>query len=144
MRNKQEQQLHAEGYTFTGIYSSRDHEGVKAQAAALRKQDIPAKVLTKRYESRGGNGTGWSVYIKKEATPPAKASQATIDFYWPEIKQARHAAEARAALQEVADQLAGGVLESIGKHERIGERASIAARLLAMHDAGQLELKKAV
>lgn len=137
---KTERQLHAEGYTFTGIYSSRsrDKEEIKARAADLRKQGIPAKVVAKRYENRGGSGIGWSVYIKKTTTPPAKARPETIDFYWPEIKQARLKAEARARIEEAAMALASEIWDD-NNHE--GDLYTIQARLLDMHDRGLIEIK---
>lgn len=139
MRNKQQQQLHTEGYTFSGIYSSRSEEEVKARAADLRKQGIPAKVVTKRYDSRGGSGIGWSVYIKKPATPPAKAFPETVDFYWPEIKRAQHAAEARKRIEDYATIVAADLGNTIGGMAA-GDRSLVANRLLAMHDAGLLDL----
>lgn len=137
---KTERQLHADGYSFTGIYSSRDKEEIKARAADLRKQGIPAKVLTKTYESRGGSTIGWSVYIKKPATPPAKARPETVDFYWPQIKQAKQAKSKREALEQLAKEYAGDLWDATQDVAPALTVLTMAEHLLQLHDAGLITI----
>jgi len=61
-----EKKLGAAGYSFTGIYT-RDKEEAKRRAKELRDAGTPARVVSKFYPGRCGQGTmGYSVYAKEK------------------------------------------------------------------------------
>ncbi len=64
-QSRQERDLEAKGYRFSGHYTE-DHQEALDRAAEYRKQGFFARVSTKVYEGRVYNTTGYSVYIKEK------------------------------------------------------------------------------